>query len=407
MSNIRSFYNSNWLLFKLIIVFILFDGVRDNLIFGSYLTILRESLVLILAFRVFKKKYIFSVVLNSALIAFVSYHTVISLYTLLLLLFGGEIQVSFIIKPYLWILAIYVFYYFHELTNRRYSDLLKFFVNSSVWFVFINITFYFIPCPLIVNPNWWGRISIGYPTMDVVSLSYGLLILYFNNNLSFSYIKKIFYILILEIGIILNASGTGLFLLCLIVFCAALVAMTSKNISKLILGSLFVVITMTSSLISYVSNNYPQEYKNGCVLLDNKINIFFGKDVEQNTMEIRQEQFAKQVSSMNFLELIMGKSLVNVSTGGGLNKDSYMIEDQYQLIRVCYGYIGLGLFVLVLVGYCYNIYLSDINKLDKIFFCLTLLVFMANSKTLISLILYPNYMCFAMFYSIIKKRNHK
>lgn len=385
----------------------MFDGIRDNLIVSSYLTILRESLVLILAFRVFKKKYIFSVVLNSALIAFVSYHTVISLYTLLLLLFGGEIQVSFIIKPYLWILAIYVFYYFQELTNRRYSDLLKFFVNSSVCFVFINTTFYFIPCPLIVNPNWWGRISIGYPTMDVVSLSYGLLILYFYNNLSWGYVKKIFFILILEIGIILNASGTGQVLLCLSVFFAALVGMKSKNTSKLILGSLFVTITMISSLVSYVSYNYPQEYKNGCVLLDNKINILLGKDVEHNTMEIRREQFEEQVGAMNFLEQVMGKSLINVSTGSFLNKDSYMIEDQYQLIRVCYGYIGLGLFVLLLVGYYYNIYLSDINKLDKIFFYLTLLVFMVNSKTLISLILYPNYMCFAMFYSIVKKRNHK
>lgn len=401
-----SYYNYNWLLIRITIIFILFDGIRDNLIFSPYLSIMREFVFVVLVIQTIRSKFDLSGVVPTPMIAFLTFHTIISVYTILLHFFGGGVQYSLIIKPYFLLLAIYVFYYFEELTDRTYSDLVYFYVICSVCFVIINTLLYFIPCPFIENPHWWGRISVGYPTMDVVSLSYGLLFLFYYNNLRMNFIVRLFCIIVISLGIIIQASGTGLVLLLLIIVSAMLMSWRSKIVFKLFSGTIVAFLIAASSFLTYVSLNYPNEYRDANTLINNKISVLFGEDIENNTMEIRQQQFEKQAKSMNIIEQIFGKSLLNVSTGAFINKDSYMIEDEYNLLKVCYGYVGFSLFLLILVSYCFQIKKSAISANYKILFFLSVLVFLANSKTLITLLLFSNYMCFAFVYSMFKRMDN-
>lgn len=134
--------------------------------------------------------------------------------------------------------------------------------------------------------------------------------------------------------------------------------------------------------------------------MQNKIDILLGNEVETNTMEIRQEQFTSKLRGMFPLEKAVGRSLINVTNDGeilSINRKTYMIEDQYSLCQICYGLIGLFLFILMVISVFFYFYSISIDFNSKVLLCLSIIVFIVNSKTLISLVLFPNSMFFALF----------
>lgn len=73
----------------------------------------------------------------------------------------------------------------------------KCFVNLPIW---------------IKNDIWFGRFSKGYPTSDTISLSLMLLIVLFN-ALHFKTKKRICFILLSVVSIMMQNTGSGLILL--------------------------------------------------------------------------------------------------------------------------------------------------------------------------------------------------
>lgn len=389
------------ILFMLVTIFMVFDGIRSNLLFGGVLSIIRDlSLILLFAysFIIKKKRIVFSRKLM--LWPFFVYHVFVCLMTFLQ---PGYIQLSFMVKPFFILIGIFLFYHYESLTGKSYSYLFTKIVQIIFVFVICDILFYFIRIP-IFKPDigWWGRISCGYPTMDVITLSYGLILLMFYNKLQINVFWRVVYLIVVFVGFVVQFTGTGIVLLTIIISASLyFFAKTKyKKLYKFYIYFFVILFLFSGSSISYISKKYPQEYRSGLYLMQNKIDILLGNEVETNTMEVRQEQFSSKLRGMLPLERVIGRSLINVTNDGevlSINRKTYMIEDQYSLCQICYGLIGLFLFILMVISVFFYFYSISIDFNSKVLLCLSIIVFIVNSKTLISLVLFPNIMFFALF----------
>lgn len=399
-------------LFQFLAILIAFDGMRSNMLGGSFISILREVTILFLLFYTLCiKKFTCKNLFSKALIFFTIYHTIISFYTIL---FQPQFTIALIIKPYYLLISIYIFYYFEELTHRTYQEYIKFIIKTCIIFIFANTLFYFIPVPFIIEPHlWWGRISVSYPTMDVVTLSYALIFLMYDTDIEISRIKRICYMLIIFFGIFIQFSGTGIILLGIIffIFLYYLIFSHQKTLKKENLTVIGIIIFTSSSLVSYIKIQFSLEYEKGMELVQNKINILSGdiNENEFNTMEIRQnsiDQVKKKYINNEFSQLFgigLGNATNNLSKLNK-NKNLFMLEEQYSLINICYGYIGLSLFIMIILSFILSVYRSRIPPNLKIMFICAAFIFTANNKTLTSLILYPNYVFIALFFTLFKKQ---
>ena len=167
---------------------------------------------------------------------------------------------------------------------------------------------------------------------------------------------------------------------------------------------------ITGSTISYIKLQFPQEYTQGESLILNKINILTGdvNENEANTLDIRKEQYEKiQKRQNNLFEKFFGIGLGNATNDEdklSSIKSSFMIEDQYSLVQICYGYLGLFLYILMPCCLALSILRIKLPINMKLLFWGGIIIFLANSKTLIPLVLFPNYIYFAFFIAIFKQR---
>lgn len=406
-----SYATLNYRLFQLIAIFIFFDGIRSNLISGNILTLFREgSIFYLLGYAVFKQKCSFKKIIPISVLCYFLYHTIVSIISVSL---QTNITISFIIKPYELLIAIYLFSHFQKLTNQTYEKYILFLVKTGVVFVVLNTVFYFIYIPIWKNYQmWWGRISCGYPTMDVITLSYTLLILLYYPNIKLKSITRIIFIIIILIGSILQFTGTGIVILGVILPFTLLYYIFSPNkqlLKREVLFTFSILLLIVGSTISFIKLHFPQEYAQGESLIFNKIDILTGNvDAnDTNTLAIREEQFNKIKKRQNFLfEKIFGIGLGDATNDPEKLKNiksSFMIEDQYNFTQVCYGYVGLILYILIPFCFIINIVLKKKLSLNtKFFFSGATLIFLSNSKTLILLTLFPNYMYFAFFFALFR-----
>ena len=149
----------NYRLFQLIAIFIFFDGIRSNLIGGSILTLFREgALFYLFAYSVFKQKCGFKGIIPKSILYFFFYHTIVCLFSISL---QTNITMSFIMKPYEFLIAIYLFSHFQKLTNQTYDKYILFIIKTGIVFTILNTLLYFIYIPVWVNyQKWWGRIVV-------------------------------------------------------------------------------------------------------------------------------------------------------------------------------------------------------------------------------------------------------
>lgn len=389
----------NYFAFLVIIVFMFFDGMRSNFIYGSYLSVLRELSVLYLIFTLFfvynKKKK--SKILTGAILLFYLYHSIISIVSLMN---DGPIQIGFIFKPYELLFFIYLFYYYSYLTKRKFETLLNAIVVTSVAFSLINVILYFNPLPIWIDPNiWWGRISCGYPTMDVVTLSFVLVLILYYPFEKYSFKKRILISLILFFSILLNFSGTGMAILAMI-FVVSLLTCKFSSQKKIFFTFFLVVFLILGSLTSLFATMFPEEYENGICLMENKIDIVLGNEVSQNTLEVREEAFDNVKRKLHGISYFTGIGLNNMSMVSSeleKNKNLYQIESQYNMLLMGYGLIGLILYVLIFIQLGNIVIRSRLGPQYKIMFMLLLVIVLMNSYTLISLMIFPN----SVFYSIL------
>ena len=392
----------NIIQFRLIVIFIVFDGIRSNLIGGGYLSVIRECALLFLLLQVFVNRYHKKIVIAWSLMLFLSYHVTISLFSLIN---NGPVDYAFIFKPIEFVFVIFTFYYYKNLTGESINKLLRFLINTTIVFCVVNTICYFVPLPIWDrNSFWWGRISCGYPTMDVATLSYSLVILLYYPYLNYTKARKTLFLFLITIEIILNVSGTGMVLLCLILLSLIFVQkLTFKNI--LIAASFFFFIIAS---ITYFAIKYPQKFELAYSLAENKVSILLGKEVSNNTMEVRDLQYKEVEKKHTLLTRITGMGLnylVMDLKKLKKNRNFYHIENQYSILKIAYGYIGLILYLLVMVEYAYLVYRSPILLKLKIAFLVSLMIWAANSGTIITLMIFPNSMYLGLILALIYRFN--
>lgn len=403
----------NYRLFQLIAIFIFFDGIRSNLIGGNILTLFREgSIFYLFGYAVFKQKCSLKKIIPISILCYFFYHTIVSLVSIS---FQTNITMSFIIKPYEFLIAIYLFSHFQKLTHQTYDKYILFIIKTGIVFTILNTLLYFIYIPIWINyQKWWGRISCGYPTMDVITLAYTLLILLFYHKLKLNSFTRIFFTIVILIGYLLQFTGTGIVILGIIIpftLIYYLFAPKKQPLKREILVTFGILILIAGSTISFAKLQFPQEYAQGEFLILNKIDILTGNvdEGDINTMAIREEQFNKVKERQNYLfEKVFGIGLddaTNDTDKLASIKSSFMIEDQYSLAQVCYGYIGLIFYILIPCCFALNVFLrKKLPQNMKFLFWGATIIFLANSKTLMPLILYPNYIYFAFFIALFKQK---
>lgn len=406
----------NYRLFQLIAIFIFFDGIRSNLIGGNILTLFREGAIFYLfGYAVLKQKCSFKKVIPTSILCYFIYHTIISLFSICL---QTNISISFIIKPYEFLIGIYLFSHFQRLTNQTLNKYLLFIIHTGVIFVILNTILYFVYIPIWTQHQmWWGRISCGYPTMDIISLSYTLLILLYWPQLDLKPLARMAFIIIILIGCILQFTGTGIVILGIILPLTILYyifAPRQQVLKKNILMTFGILLLITASFISFIKLQFPQEYTKGEFLILNKLEILTGnaEDNDVNTLETREEQFKNIQKRQNYaIEKLFGIGLGNATND--INKltsikSSFMIEDQYSLTQICYGYIGLMLYILIPFCFAFNVLLRKKMPINiQILMWGAIIIFSANSKTLIPLILFPNYIYFSLFITLFRQKFYR
>jgi hypothetical protein len=402
----------NYFLFQVVVIFIFYDGIRHYLLYNEYISQLKELLVLILFFLSILKKSINKSfkIFNFGLLLFFLYHSLVGVCSFPF--FSSFSSFTVFYKTYQLLMLIYAFYSFKELTHTSTIRFLTFITKVGVSFVIINTTLYFVELPIWEEYQpWWGRISCGYPTMDTISLSYVLVILLYFENIIIKPLKRWIYVCIILFGIFVQATGTGIVIIGGVTT-VSLFYFLFFNSSKLLRKNVLAIVTtiiVVLALFPIIINKFqPEQYNQISFLIDNKISNLLGEDVDLNTMEMRENQYKKALMRQDTdLKKIFGIGLGDVTFNMEVkenNPNSIYIEDQYSLNKISYGYIGFVFFILfIMITIGEIISMKQVVWQTKILFCLSIMIFAANSKTLISLVLFSNTAFFAFFYATLKR----
>lgn len=384
------------LLFKIIIIYIVFDGLRDNLIISSYITYFKEIVTFVLFFYIVFIKHVIFIQRNFIYYIFLLF----SLYYISFLpfsflsFFSHERVVSSSLimyyKIYQFIMLAYIFSVYETVTKDKYENLLRFFIKLLVLFVIITPIIYFIkPFFMVEHFEQWGRINIGYPTMDAENLVFGIVLYLFIFRDSF--FKVLIALILFFIGIFMQMTATG-FATLLFVLGYYLVYRNKKKINKRVIVFLGIIVFI---ILSYIIAQYGDLLENQLYLMNMKINAILDPSTSKG-LSLRVEEFHSQIIYLN-------DWFTNIF---GIGFQIYL-ENQYDWFRIGTGLIGLYgyiffLFSLIIYGWL-------VRKKDNSILFISSVVFALTSYSLITLYLFPTEASFAMMigYSIHLQRRYK
>lgn len=372
--------NISLFLYKIIIIFMVFDGVRDALVISSYISPIKElSVLLLFSINIFRSRFHLHVYNNfyfKNILIFSSTIFIYAIYTIHSVDTGNMLTLPYIMyyKYVQFFILCYLFLNFQRFTNKNIIVLIDFFIKLLIISVILTPFLYFLePSFLKSGFKQWGRIGVGYPTMDGQVLVFGLSLILLIKN--YSLLKGSIIISLLILGILMQNTGTAYVTTTAIIL--YYLFFTQKNNLK----SIYFVGFILLFLIMLILYEYSDLLKNFLWLFTEKIDsIISGK--QSVSEQIRAEQFLnlkKNISSM--YELLFGLGF------------KIYVENQYSFMIVGFGYVGLLFFALFLSNNL--LYGFIIRKRDySILFTVTI-IFSLTSYTLVSLYLFPTEALFA------------
>jgi hypothetical protein len=394
--------------------------VFDHITFGNFsykdyywikiiLSILLFGLALIRQGR-----KIYTRVLGYEIIPFYIYHS-----------FWGILSLPYAVSPsaftvfcsiYQLPIIAYFFYYFTDLTKVSYNQLLTFFVKVGVSFSVVNTLLYFVDIPIWNESfhGWTGRIGRGYPTVDVVTQSYALITLLFFDNLKIGCLQRLFYTILVLLGILLQFSGTGTVLIaCITLVCVFSCLFQLPNELRKNLKMLLFSIPLSVFLSYLLLDKYsPELLERSMFVLENRTSVLLGEDPELNTMETRERQYKRNLLYQNtaFRKMFgIGVGRTTFKSDIANNPSYIYIENQYSFNKICYGYFGaVLLIVFIMMFFLKSLLMKHITFSTRIFLCMGVIVFTINSNTVVPLSIFANSAPLALFYAIfMRMRNGK
>ncbi len=255
------------------------------------------------------------------------------------------------------------------------GKLFDYYINFSFLYSILTILIYFL-LPSVyetVGNNWSGRISIGYPTMDIYFLSCSLILLKYSN---FRKVRKLGFSIIIIICLLLQNTTTGFILLFLILFAYIITSKFSVKILSLTTG------IFLTYLISYIYYNYTDFDPIG-TLLKLKLDSLLSFDTQSDpSYYIRLNQ------SNAMLQYLFSDSFTFLFGWGGMGSEATEIN-----IYCILGFSGLiGLIVYILIS-IFVLLKSIIFRNEILFFLI--ISFWITSISINPVYLYPAYWMFA------------
>lgn len=261
-------------------------------------------------------------------------------------------------------LFVYIFLNTNLICTLNSTDLIRIFINCMVLYCIFNFLLFFIDVPIWkASSKYWGRIGVGYSTIDTVTMSLTLVLLWFYDRLNYRFYYRLFASVLIILSILGLASGTGI--VCLfIVFVAAIFysfkgtkhinTSYSKKTKKIILSSILFIIFSFSSIVLWLQNYDYDLFQNINIQFENRLNILLQQEnksvLDRNTMEQRDWRLQNALSK-DFTSQVFGDGfgrLTNEPIDISVGSTHYFLESLYHVFRKSMGWFGTLWFYAIL-----------------------------------------------------------
>ena len=382
-------------LYKLILIYIVFDGFRDNLIISTYISYFKEisTLFLFLYIILVRKIIIFDNILFYILLIFLLLLIIFFPYSFMSYDYSNRYLSSPVIMYYKllqFFILVYNFSIYELITKDKYENLLKFFIRLLIIYViFTPIIYFYKPFFMVHHFEQWGRINIGYPTMDAENLVLGILLMLFVFKERF--IKALIVFMFLFLGILMQNTATG-YITLIAILSFYIFSRTKFKVNKKVLFILFILLFI---IVGYIIYRYADVLHNQLFLLERKINSIINPE-SSRSLSLRRQEF-------HSLIIYLQDWFTNLF---GIGFKIYL-ENQYDWFRIGTGLIGYIIYIVFLSSLI--IYGWFIRNKDRNILFLSSVVFALTSYSLITLYLFPTEASFAMMigYSVHLQRRYK
>ena len=297
-------------------------------------------------------------------------------------------------KQYVWLpVFIFVFSNTNKLTTFRAHHVVSLFVRLMILYCILNSLLYFIDLPIWKDYHvYMGRITVGYPTVDVVVITFALLIVLFHPETHLKYMEKALYATIFIISILSQASGTGIFLLAMCLVVDGFYLLQTKRIRNTSLVFAFGIISLFAvNILSFMKSSHIDLYDKIMLQIENRVYVMMGKgnqaEMDVNTMDIREIEFQRAEKHHGTLNSFIFGNGFGKTTGrvNEVTNNIFLLEDQYHMIRFTMGWLGVTLFYFIVLSIFYHIFFSKIEISYKYLYCSSILSLIASTFTAFSL----------------------
>jgi len=266
-------------------------------------------------------------------------------------------------KKYLFFPILVICFYYAPLFECSIKNLLFFYARTMLFYSVMNAVLYFLNLPIWSGAGYWGRVSVGYPTVDVVSYAIAIAIFMFG-DMNRNWIRHTLASFIITLGVISQVSGTGIILLLMLFVFSVFFEISdklhriSKDLGKKIL--LLLAMMLVSIPIGYgmLNSQRPDLLHKMEMQLENRVTLLMqGKDytLDINTMDTRKEEFetAKSRYLIDFESVAFGYGFgpldySNTKNNGFLG-ETVFLESQYHLTLFTSGVLGVIVLFLVVI----------------------------------------------------------
>lgn len=379
-----------------LVFFMVFDGVRSNLIISGFISPIRElslnlfilSCIPLLAYCK-RKDFLMAVpfFFISVMVLVNIPVTVlndISSYNSKIQIFENKYSAFYkhLIFSVIFISAIvYARSFLHKLKSG-----LNLFINLAVFYSIITIPVYLYGFPLFVEKfRDWGRMGIGYPTMDGQMICFAIYcLIFFVRQKS----KTIFNMKMgaLLLGLIAQNTGTAMATMVLI-FVTAFIKKPGKTAAYL-----FFMLPLLVGLIIKCYYSDPEFFSQMIFITGNKVNQLINPGMsaasgQLDTLQIRAAQYEK-------LNVLIDHNIILRLFGVG---GQAYIENEFRLTLAAYGIFTFFFFVLSFFWMSTLILMS--KNSNKFLIIVLLVMWSFTSYTLSSIHLFTTSFCFCMVFA--------
>lgn len=319
---------------------------------------------------------------------------------------NSAVEVIIRILRYLeFFILFFIFTNLEKICTLTYDKLINCYIVLSVVLIFVHLFGYFVPNNIVSiyidnkigNGYYRNRISVGQPAIAVypMIISYLYLLIYNKNDF-----KTIINIILLLVGIIISISTTGILSIIVTTVMFLILNCNRKKLKKFIY--IILLLSILFSIIFSIINSIPtlsELYEKQKNLLDIKISALYTdnvNDLSMETRDIKYEDVSKNIT--NPLQRILGLGLLGYNSNN-INVGS--LENTYRMMQVCYGIIGLIVFIMFL-GKQIISEIKNIKTNDGLFILTLFIVFAMHSYTLEVFYLPTISYTLSLFYCYIK-----